>query len=40
MQDLGLITDTRVLAGLLHKAGKQIDYVVAVHTLKYGRHTL
>ncbi len=40
MQNLRLIADTRVLAGRLHQAGKQIDFVVAVHTLEYGRHTL
>ena len=40
LQNFGLINNTRMLTGLLHESGEQIDFIVAVHALEYGGHTL
>ena len=40
LQNFGLINNTRMLTGLLHQSGEQIDFIVAVHALENGGHTL
>ena len=40
IDDLAGVSNTRVLARLLHYAGEQIDFVIAVQALQNGGHTL